>query len=227
MHQNKKIIICKFNLKNKCKFGEKCKFRHLKVNELNEILHEYEDLKWEVMSLKSQLKEKCLQLNDLTKKNCDVTNNHIYALEKPQYSSFFKHTKCTNSNSTNEKTRNVYSKRKLTRNNIGEDDSVMVEIEEQLKYFKEELEKQKKFNDEIAKNLSEQSTELEQIGKLGDYIMNDLKNEIANNFEKTLIAGGYISGSKNDKPGNNLPSNNSSQKTQSSTINKKLLLDER
>ncbi len=142
----------KINLKNKCKFGEKCKFRHLKVNELNEILHEYEDLKWEVMSLKSQLKEKCLQLNDLTKKNCDVTNNHIYALEKPQYSSFFKHTKCTNSNSTNEKTRNVYSKRKLTRNNIGEDDSVMVEIEEQLKYFKEELETQKKFNDEIAKN---------------------------------------------------------------------------
>ena len=39
----------------------------------------------------------------------------------------------------------------------------MVEIEEQLKYFKEELETQKKFNDEIAKNLSEQTTELEQI----------------------------------------------------------------
>ena len=26
MHKNKKIIICKFNLKNKCKFGEECKF---------------------------------------------------------------------------------------------------------------------------------------------------------------------------------------------------------
>jgi hypothetical protein len=46
----------------------------------------------------------------------------------------------------------VYFKRKLIRKNIGEGNSVMVEIEEQLKYFKEELETQKKFNDEIAKN---------------------------------------------------------------------------
>jgi len=61
----------------------------------------------------------------------------------------------------------VYSKRKLIRKNIGKGDSVIVEIEEQLKHFKEKLEKQKKVNDEIngeiAKNLSEQTTELEQI----------------------------------------------------------------
>jgi len=37
MHENKKIIICKFNLKNKCQFGEKCKFRHISINELNDI----------------------------------------------------------------------------------------------------------------------------------------------------------------------------------------------
>ena len=179
---------------------------------MNEIVHEYENLKWEIVSLKSQLKEKCLQLNDLTKKNCDVTSSHIYALEKPQYSSFFKHTKWTNSNSKNEKTENMYSKRKLARSNIDEDDSVMVEIKNQLKYFKEELEKQKKFNDEIAKKLAKHSTDLEQIGKLGDFIMNDLKNEIANVFEKSLIAGGYISGSKDNKPDNNLENNKSSQK---------------
>ncbi len=57
----------------------------------------------------------------------------------------------------------MYSKRKLIRKNIGKGDSVIVEIEEQLKHFKEKLEKQKKVNDEIAKNLSEQTTELEQI----------------------------------------------------------------
>ena len=39
MHKNKKIIICKFNLKYKCKLGEKCKFKHLNINELNEILN--------------------------------------------------------------------------------------------------------------------------------------------------------------------------------------------
>ena len=50
-HANKKIIICKFNLKNKCKFGEKCKIRHLNVNELNDILTKFECLKQEYESL--------------------------------------------------------------------------------------------------------------------------------------------------------------------------------
>jgi len=56
MHQGK-IIICKFNLQiiisNKCLFGKKCKFRHLKANELNVILIELEDLKFENILLKS------------------------------------------------------------------------------------------------------------------------------------------------------------------------------
>jgi hypothetical protein len=52
-----------------------------------------EDLKQENESLKLDLKEKSREIRNLEKKNCDVTNNHIYALEKPQYSSFFKHTK--------------------------------------------------------------------------------------------------------------------------------------
>ena len=35
MYRNKKIIMCKFNLKNKCKFDEKCQFSHLNVDEQN------------------------------------------------------------------------------------------------------------------------------------------------------------------------------------------------
>ena len=58
MHKNKKITICKFNLKNKCKFGEKCKFRHLNIDELNDILNKFEDLKEENQSLKKNLTEK-------------------------------------------------------------------------------------------------------------------------------------------------------------------------
>ena len=45
--QEKKIIICKFNLKNKCQFSEKCKLRQLSINELNDILNKMEDLKQE------------------------------------------------------------------------------------------------------------------------------------------------------------------------------------
>jgi hypothetical protein len=52
MHTNKKIIICKFHLKNKCQSGEKCKFRHVSVNELNDIFTKFKDLKQENTILK-------------------------------------------------------------------------------------------------------------------------------------------------------------------------------
>ena len=57
MYKNKKIIICKFNLKNKCLFGEKCKFRHLNIKELNDVLKKVENFKRDNESLKSELKE--------------------------------------------------------------------------------------------------------------------------------------------------------------------------
>ena len=73
MHQNKKIIICKFNLKKKCKFGEKCRHRHLSLNELNDIIYQYEELKQENKVLKLNFNEKCQELSNLRKKCCDVT----------------------------------------------------------------------------------------------------------------------------------------------------------
>ena len=67
MHKNKKIIICKFHLKNKCQFGEECKFLHLSINELNYVLNKMEDLKQENESLKSDLGDKYLEIifNDI------------------------------------------------------------------------------------------------------------------------------------------------------------------
>jgi hypothetical protein len=70
-------------------FGKKCKFRHLKANELNVILNEFEELKCENILLKSQLKAKYLKINNSGNKICDVTNDYVHALEKPLYSSFF------------------------------------------------------------------------------------------------------------------------------------------
>ena len=67
MHKNKKIIICKFNLKYKCKLGEKCKFKHLNINELNEILNKFEGLKQEYESLKKDFKENGEKLSNLDK----------------------------------------------------------------------------------------------------------------------------------------------------------------
>ena len=86
----KKIIICKFNLKNKCQFGEKCKFKHLSLNAMNEILNKFEDIKQENVSLKRNLKEKLKMISNLDKDSCDVTNNNVKELDKPLYNSFFK-----------------------------------------------------------------------------------------------------------------------------------------
>jgi hypothetical protein len=52
-----KIIIFKFNLKNKCKFGEKCKFQHIGIKELNDILAKFEDHKQENVLVKLNLKK--------------------------------------------------------------------------------------------------------------------------------------------------------------------------
>jgi len=96
MYKEKNIIICKFYLKNKCKFGEKCKFRHLSVKELSNIAYKFEDLKQEILSLKADLKEKTRKLSNLEKKCCDVTNNNLHILAKPLYNSFFKEIHDTN-----------------------------------------------------------------------------------------------------------------------------------
>jgi hypothetical protein len=88
--KKKNIIICKFNLNNKCKFEEKCRFQHISVNELNDIINKYQDLKQENASLKLMLKEKSLKLSNLEKKSCDVTTDNVHALVKPSYNSFFK-----------------------------------------------------------------------------------------------------------------------------------------
>jgi hypothetical protein len=100
--QENKIIICKFNLKNKCYFGKKCRFHHLNLKELSEIIVLMEDLKSENKSLKTELKEKAMELSNLKKKSCDVKRDAVHALEKPLYSSFFnQEIKYSNDTKTN------------------------------------------------------------------------------------------------------------------------------
>ncbi len=105
--KKKNIIICKFNLNNKSKFEEKCRFQHISVNELNDIINKYQDLKQENASLKLMLKEKSLKLRNLAKKSCDVTTDNVHALVKPSYNSFFK-------------TNNFSDQPKIRTNKIGE-----------------------------------------------------------------------------------------------------------
>jgi len=84
---NEKIIISKFNLKNKCQFGEKCKFQHLSIDALNEILNKFEDIKQENVSHKRNLKEKLKMISNLDKDSCDVINIYVKDSDKYLYCS--------------------------------------------------------------------------------------------------------------------------------------------
>jgi hypothetical protein len=78
------------------------------VNELNDIINKYQDLKQENASLKLMLKEKSLKLSNLAKKSCDVTTDNVHALVKPSNNSFFK-------------TNNFSDQPKIRTNKIGEE----------------------------------------------------------------------------------------------------------
>ena len=51
---SKKIKICKYNLKDKCKFGGKCNFFHIRMKEIEENLEECSKLRSENALLKTE-----------------------------------------------------------------------------------------------------------------------------------------------------------------------------
>ena len=73
-----------------------------------------------------------------------------------------------------------------------------LQLQLQLKYLKEELEKQKKFDDEIARKLAKRSTDLDQIGKLDDYIISIFQEFISKSYYPSATFNGkdyhFISG---------------------------------
>ena len=70
---------------------------------MNEILNEFEDIKQENVSLKSNLKEIRQKLNKSDKNFCDVTitKNNVNSKDKPLYNSFFKESKHIPDSKTN------------------------------------------------------------------------------------------------------------------------------
>ena len=95
--QKNKIIICKYYLKDKCKFGIKCNFLHIKKHEIEHSLEEIIKLRSENTSLKSEFNKMVQEkrkLNHHETRNCYSEVYGVYVLEKTEkkssYSSFFK-----------------------------------------------------------------------------------------------------------------------------------------
>jgi len=86
MHR-KKIVICKYHLKDKCKFGSKCNFVHIQMKEIEQNLEEIIKLKSENASLKTEFfkmvqENRKLKLNEST--NASTKAYRVHALQKGQ-----------------------------------------------------------------------------------------------------------------------------------------------
>ena len=64
----KKILICKYHLKDKCKFGGKCNFLHIQMKEIEKNLREVIKLRSENLLLKTEF-YKIVQENKPTDAN--------------------------------------------------------------------------------------------------------------------------------------------------------------
>ena len=87
--QKKEIIICKFNLIEKCKFGSKCKFLHIHKDEIEKALEQLSMLRKENMSLKTELNIKTqevrkLKLGQTAKSEAQVDGVHALQEEQKQ-----------------------------------------------------------------------------------------------------------------------------------------------
>ena len=95
--QKNKIIICKYDLKDKCKFGRKCNFLHIQKYEIEHTLEEVIKLRSENTSLKSEfykMVQEKRKLNHHETRNVVSEVYGVYALQKAEkkssYSSLFK-----------------------------------------------------------------------------------------------------------------------------------------
>ncbi len=190
MHKNKKIIICKFNLKNKCKFGEKCKHRHLSLNELNDIIYQYEELKQENKVLKLNFNEKCQELSNLRKKCCDVTYSNDYTPVKPLYNSFFKSNERSNETKTTHRTLKYVNPRIKTdhlTHDIGNNETNPEQIRQIcldiMKPMQDQLDKNKFDIAEQRDALNKVKIQITDLGEKIDNKLDALDKSLANKVE--------------------------------------------
>jgi len=87
---SEKIKICKFNLFKKCKFGDKCKFKHIKIADISQMLNDLRCLKTENDLLRRMVQEKDKMTTNLKNNKSDASSNEVHACKNRLYSSFFK-----------------------------------------------------------------------------------------------------------------------------------------
>ena len=87
--QNYKFKIFLFFLKNKCKNGNKCPFKLMKLNEIERLIINIIDIEIENDLLKKELNKTKQKDNNIKDKSENFLESDVHALRKPLYSSFF------------------------------------------------------------------------------------------------------------------------------------------
>jgi len=82
--------ICKFNLIKKCKYGENCKFRHVNICEINQIIVELQYLKTQNDLLKKEVQKMNKTMTNSKNNQNDASPNGVHACGNRMYSSLFK-----------------------------------------------------------------------------------------------------------------------------------------
>ena len=87
--QRNKFKICKFFLKHKCKYGSRCTFQHVSLNEIEVLIETLNEVKIENGSLKRELNN--IKDNDqrLNKSLKFTATSEVHASNNQLYSSFF------------------------------------------------------------------------------------------------------------------------------------------
>jgi hypothetical protein len=182
-----------------------------------------EDLKQENESLKSDLRNKCLEIRFLENKFCDVTNYSVHVLTKPLYSSFFKKKHQNESAKIQPK---KPTETKYTENKSGssfDKDLLEKEVAKQLKPF---YDKQNKFNKSVAQAINKHTDQITGCGAairgIGDYLERDLKSDVCTQMYNMLVENRVIKVDNSVSISSNEANNSRSDTTEDLSVNNEL-----
>ena len=91
MYTQKEIIICKFFIHGKCKFGRKCSYLHIKRNDLSKFFEQLNQLQTMNESLKKELSKRNQEIRELKSeksKNKQTIIDEVHTSDNRLYSSF-------------------------------------------------------------------------------------------------------------------------------------------